>query len=73
MPGERIYEDLTLVRRRAKAAFWVFAGLTFLVLAYYWRVQILEHKKYLDLPVAALSVAHERRARHGALKINRYR
>jgi penicillin-binding protein 2 len=52
MPGERIYEDLTLVRRRAKAAFWVFAGLTFLVLAYYWRVQILEHKKYLDLAEA---------------------
>jgi penicillin-binding protein 2 len=52
MPEGRIYEDLTLVRRRAKAAFWVFAGLLFLALAYYWRLQILEHKKYLELAEA---------------------
>jgi penicillin-binding protein 2 len=52
MPEDRIYEDLTLVRRRAKAAFGVFAVLTFLALAYYWKVQILEHRKYLDLAEA---------------------
>jgi len=52
MPGERIYEDLSLVRRRASAAFWAVAALIFLALAYYWKVQILDHKKYEDLAAA---------------------
>ncbi|RPI98424.1 MAG: penicillin-binding protein 2, partial [Candidatus Aminicenantes bacterium] len=46
MPENRIYEDLTLVRRRANAVFWAVAVLIFLVLSYYWKVQILEHRKY---------------------------
>ena len=52
MPENRIYEDLTLVRRRANTVFWVIAALIFLVLSYYWRVQILEHKKYVALAEA---------------------
>jgi penicillin-binding protein 2 len=52
MPEDRIYEDLTVVRRRANAVFWIFAVLTFLALSYYWKVQILEHRKYLDLAEA---------------------
>jgi len=46
MPGDRIYEDLSLVRRRAKFVFWFIAGILFVTLAYYWKVQILEHRKY---------------------------
>lgn len=49
---DRIYEDLTLVRRRASAVFWAVAVLIFLVLSYYWKVQILEHKKYTALAEA---------------------
>jgi penicillin-binding protein 2 len=52
MPEERIYEDLTLVRRRAAAAFRLVVVLTLLVLAFYWKVQILEHKKYEELAEA---------------------
>jgi len=52
MPEDRIYEDLTLVRRRANKVFWVIAVLIFLVLSYYWKVQILEHKKYTALAEA---------------------
>lgn len=52
MPEDRIYEDLTAIRRRARTVFWAFAGLAFLVLAYYWKIQILEHKKYSDLAEA---------------------
>lgn len=52
MPEDRIYEDLSTVRRRARAAFGLFAVLTFLALAYYWKVQILDHRKYLDMSEA---------------------
>ncbi|MCX6573935.1 MAG: penicillin-binding protein 2 [Candidatus Aminicenantes bacterium] len=52
MPEDRIYEDLTVVRRRANAVFWIFAVLTLLALSYYWKVQILEHRKYLDMAEA---------------------
>jgi penicillin-binding protein 2 len=52
MPEDRIYEDLSTVQRRARAVFGVFAVLIFLVLAYYWKVQILDHKKYLDMAEA---------------------
>jgi penicillin-binding protein 2 len=52
MPEDRIYEDLTVVRRRANAVFWIFAVLTFLALSYYWKVQILEHRKYLAMAEA---------------------
>jgi penicillin-binding protein 2 len=52
MPEERIYEDLTLVRRRARTVFWIVMALTFLVLSYYWKVQVLEHEKYAKLAEA---------------------
>ncbi|MBN2266016.1 MAG: penicillin-binding protein 2 [Candidatus Aminicenantes bacterium] len=52
MPGERIYEDLTLVRRRAAAAFWAVAALTILALAAYWKIQILENRKYEEMAEA---------------------
>ena len=52
MPEERIYEDLTLVRRRAGTVFWIFLALTVLVVGYYWKVQVLEHVKYARLAEA---------------------
>ena len=52
MPGDKIYEDLSLVRRRAKIVFWVIAGILFIALAYYWKVQILEHRKYSGMAEA---------------------
>jgi penicillin-binding protein 2 len=52
MPEERIYEDLTLVRRRARIVFWIVAALGGFVLAYFWKVQVLDHAKYLKLAEA---------------------
>jgi penicillin-binding protein 2 len=52
MPEENIYEDLSLVRRRAKTVFWVIAGSIFLALSYYWKIQIVDNKKYSDLAEA---------------------
>ncbi|HPW17709.1 MAG TPA: penicillin-binding protein 2 [Candidatus Aminicenantes bacterium] len=52
MPGERIYEDLTLVRRRARAAFWTVAALIVLVLAYYWKVQVFDNAKFARMAEA---------------------
>ena len=52
MPPEKIYEDLSLVRRRANTVFWVIAGMIFLALSYYWKVQIVDHKKFSGLAEA---------------------
>jgi penicillin-binding protein 2 len=52
MPEEHIYEDLSLVRRRANAVFRVVSVLVLLTLSYYWKVQILEHKKFWGLAEA---------------------
>ncbi len=52
MPVDGIYEDLSLVRRRANIVFGIVAALVVLALSYYWKVQILEHRKYEDLAAA---------------------
>ena len=52
MPVDGIYEDLSLVRRRANTVFWIVAALILLALSYYWKVQILEHKKFEELAAA---------------------
>ncbi len=49
MTEERIYEDLSTVRARAAMVFRVVAVLILLALSYYWKVQILEFKKYWAL------------------------
>ncbi len=49
MPEDRIYEDLSLVRRRANTVFWTIAALALVTLFDYWKVQILEHRKYAEL------------------------
>jgi len=58
MPRDRIYEDLSLVERRAKIVFAIVAGLIFLTLGYYWKVQIIDHRKY-----AAMAEANRSRMR----------
>ncbi len=46
MDKEKIYEDLTVVQRRARTVFWVLAGLAVFVLAIYWKTQILDHDRF---------------------------
>jgi len=52
MPKERIYEDLSLVQRRARTVFLSLAIVLAGVLFYYWKVQILDHKKYFRMAEA---------------------
>lgn len=52
MPRDRIYEDLSLVERRAKIVFAIVGVLVFLTLAYYWKVQVVDHKKYAAMAEA---------------------
>jgi penicillin-binding protein 2 len=52
MPEVNIYEDLSLVRRRANTVFWVISALIFLALSFYWKVQIVDHKKFSGLAEA---------------------
>jgi len=40
----RIYEDLTVVIRRSKITLYILAALIFLVLAFYWKIQVLDHQ-----------------------------
>ena len=52
MLGERIYEDLGLLRKRSRLI-WVlieiaFAGLVF----FYWKIQVLDYRKYWALSEA---------------------
>jgi penicillin-binding protein 2 len=49
---DRIYEDLSLILKRARVVFYVLAGLLILILVYYWKVQILDHQKYWRLAEA---------------------
>jgi penicillin-binding protein 2 len=52
MPADRIYEDFSVVVRRANTVFRILAVLAFLVLAYFWKLQILDFQKYWDLAEA---------------------
>jgi penicillin-binding protein 2 len=52
MPGDKIYEDLTVIVRRANAVFGVLAVVVLLTLGYYWKVQILDYQKYWSLAEA---------------------
>ncbi len=52
MAEERIYEDLTLVVRRARTVFWAVAALVLVALGYYWKVQVLDHEEYARLAAA---------------------
>lgn len=45
-PEANIYEDLTVLLKRAQVVFQIVAVLILLALSYYWKVQILEYNKY---------------------------
>ncbi len=47
-----IYEDLSLVLFRVQRTFLVVAGLLLLLIVFYWKTQILDHKKYWSLSEA---------------------
>ncbi|MGA2533627.1 MAG: penicillin-binding protein 2 [Candidatus Aminicenantales bacterium] len=49
MPGDKIYEDLSVIIRRANAVFRIVAVALLLVLSYYWKTQILDFRKFWDL------------------------
>ncbi len=49
MSGDKIYEDLSVVVRRANTAFKVLAVALLGILVFYWKVQILDHKKFWNL------------------------
>jgi penicillin-binding protein 2 len=52
MPDDKIYEDLSVIVRRANAVFLAVAVLVLLALSYYWKVQILDYKKFWNLAEA---------------------
>jgi len=52
MPGDKIYEDLSVIVRRANTVFGVLAVVVLLTLGYYWKVQILDYQKYWSLAEA---------------------
>jgi penicillin-binding protein 2 len=49
MDDRGIYEDLSLILRRALRLVWVLEAAFVLVFVYYWKIQILDYKKYWRL------------------------
>ncbi len=52
MTDRGIYEDFSLVRRRARAVFLVVGIFAAVALLAYWKIQILDYKKFESLAVA---------------------
>ncbi len=52
MEDKRIYEDLSLVQKRANVVFWAISILLLFILGYYWKVQILDYQTYWRLAEA---------------------
>ena len=48
MKGDKIYEDLSLIRRRSKRAFTAVTVIFILMLVYFWKIQIIDYKKYWE-------------------------
>jgi penicillin-binding protein 2 len=48
----KIYEDLSLIIKRSKLTFIILGLVIFLVLAFYWKIQIWDHQKYWKLAEA---------------------
>lgn len=44
----KIYEDLSLIVRRAQKTLIVFVVLFIFVVLYFWKIQVLDHKKYWE-------------------------
>ena len=52
MEKNRIYEDLSLILQRAQGVAAVVGAALLLLIFYFWKVQILDHKKYWALAEA---------------------
>ena len=46
MKFDKIYEDLSLIRRRSKKVFIAVTVIFSLLLLYFWKVQVIDHQKY---------------------------
>ena len=44
----KIYEDLSLIVRRAQKTLAVFVVLFIFIILYFWKIQVLDHKKYWE-------------------------
>jgi len=44
----KIYEDLSLIRSRAKLTFIFIEILLIVIILFFWKIQILDHKKYWE-------------------------
>ncbi len=47
-----IYEDTTLIRRRARVTYLVVGGAFVLLVLYFWKMQVVDHKRYWALSEA---------------------
>jgi len=48
----KIYEDLSQLIKRSRLTLIIFSLLLFLILAFYWKIQILDHQKYWKMAEA---------------------
>ncbi|MDD8030574.1 MAG: penicillin-binding protein 2 [Acidobacteriota bacterium] len=48
----RIYEDLTVLIKRSKIILYILGAIFLLVLASYWKIQVLDHQKYWKMAEA---------------------
>ena len=48
MNQHNIYEDLSIISRRAKKTLVVIVILFVFLILYFWKIQVLEHKKYWE-------------------------
>lgn len=48
----KIYEDLSLLIKRARLTLIIFGLVLFLILVFYWKIQILDHQKYWKMAEA---------------------
>jgi len=52
MARERIYEDFSFLHRRVKKVKYLFIFIFLLIILSYWKIQILDHRKYWSLSEA---------------------
>ncbi|MGB9893166.1 MAG: penicillin-binding protein 2 [Candidatus Saccharicenans sp.] len=48
----RIYEDLSLVKKRSKITLYILVLILLLAIAFYWKIQVLDHQKYWKMAEA---------------------
>jgi len=48
----RIYEDLTQVKRKSRIILYLLGVILFVLLIFYWKIQVLDHSKYWEMAEA---------------------